>query len=146
MEGKNPLAAVSQFQLEEQELSYLTMEQIEVSLPSSAFRKSQQRDALTDFSYVFLRCQVERGRGTEAHSGAGWAGSLLGTKSGKNDSVPISEELMAELGPGVENDPHRPPVRLLVLCVREGVERARLTVTKRAAHACPCGILSPATS
>lgn len=94
--GENPLAKVRQFKVAERELSYLTSEQIEALL--AELEKGRNHGALL-IAKVCLS------------TGARWSEAELlkpsqirdgqihftGTKSGKNRSVPISEELFAEL-------------------------------------------------
>ncbi len=127
--GENPLAAVRQFKIEERELSYLTMEQIEALL--AALSEGRSRDALL-ISKICLSTgarwsEAEGLKTTQVRDGQV---HFSGTKSGKNRSVPISEELMAELGPSIEKSLTG---RLFVYsysAFREGVERAGLTLPR----------------
>jgi len=91
-EGVNPLAAVRPFKVVDQELSFLSLDQIKALL-------GEMRG---DVLLVTKVCLATGARWSEAESlrpvqVRGGMVNFSGTKSGKNRSVPISEALEAEL-------------------------------------------------
>lgn len=90
--GANPLAKVRQIKVAERELSFLSLAQIQILL-------SKLRDDALLIARVCLasgarwsegeRLRVSQVRGGQLH--------FTGTKSGKNRSVPINDDLIAEL-------------------------------------------------
>lgn len=94
--GENPLASVRQFKISERELSYLTLEQIRGLL--DVLEKGRNIDALL----IAKVCLSTGARWSEAESLTvsqvrDGQVHFSGTKSGKNRSVPIEDELFAEL-------------------------------------------------
>jgi len=90
--GENPLAKVRQFKVQERELSYLTLEQIDKLL------KALEGDA----HLIAKVCLSTGARWSEAeilkpNQVRDGLVHFSGTKSGKNRSVPITEELEKEL-------------------------------------------------
>jgi site-specific recombinase XerD len=93
---ENPLAFVRQFKIEERELSYLKLEQISALL--AKLGKGRNRDALLIAKICLATgsrwSEAEGLRSPQVHDGQI---HFSGTKSGKNRSVPINDELVAEL-------------------------------------------------
>lgn len=92
--GENPLSKVRQFKISERELSYLTLDQIDVLLKTL----EQNRDAWL-ITAICLSAgarwsEAEGLRTTQVRDGKV---SFSETKSGKNRSVPIMPHLEAEL-------------------------------------------------
>lgn len=94
--GENPLASIRQFKIEERELAYLSLEQIRILLTGL------QSVAGSDAALIAKVCLSTGARWSEAE---GLRASQVrdgqiqfaGTKSGKNRSVPIQDDLMKEL-------------------------------------------------
>ena len=132
---ENPLALVRQFKIEERELSYLTLEQISTLL--AELGAEHNRDA-----WLITRiCLATGARWSEAeglrvsHVRNGQI-HFTGTKSGKNRSVPINDELVAELdehlsrryGDGRSTDTRY--FQYAYSAFREAVKRAGLILPK----------------
>lgn len=90
--GANPIADVRQFKIDERELSFLTLQQIDALL--EALARQTHPDALL-ITKICLATgarwgEVQNLRRAQVH---GNAIHLSGTKNGRNRSIPISEKL-----------------------------------------------------
>lgn len=127
--GDNPLALVRQFKIEERELGYLTLDQIRSLL--AALELGRSRDA-----YLIAKICLSTGaRWSEAEAlklSQVRDGQIhfTGTKSGKNRSVPICEELHKELEPCITGSMTGRLFKNAYSAFREGVERAGLMLQK----------------
>lgn len=127
--AENPLATVRQIKIVERELSYLSIEQIKALL--EALEQGKNRDTVL----IAKICLSTGSRWSEAE---GLKVSQVrdgqihftGTKSGKNRSVPISAELLAELSPTVTESRTERLFKYAYSAFREGVERAGLQLPK----------------
>jgi integrase len=127
--GENPLALVRQFKIEERELSYLTLEQIKLLLV--ALQAGKNKDALL----IAKICLSTGARWSEAE---GLKTSQVrdglvhfsGTKSGKNRSVPIGEQLRDELDGIVAENVTGRLFKYAYSAFREAVERAGLSLPR----------------
>ncbi|MBZ0095444.1 MAG: tyrosine-type recombinase/integrase [Sulfuricella sp.] len=92
--GENPLAKVRQFKISERELSYLTLDQIDVLLKTL----EQNRDAwLITAICLSAGARWSEAEGLKATQVRDGKVHFSETKSGKNRSVPIMAHLEAEL-------------------------------------------------
>jgi len=124
----NPLSSVRQFKIPERELSFLTARQIERLL--KAFNTARNKDVLL----LTKLCLATGARWSEALKLTAEnvrlspaSVTFVGTKNGKNRTVPISEELAKELSD------KKTTGRLFQSCYgafREGVERAGIELPK----------------
>lgn len=127
--GENPLASVRQFKIAERELAYLTLEQIRVLL--AALELGKTRDPLL-IAKVCLSTgarwsEAEGLRGSQVRNGQV---HFTGTKSGKNRSVPIGEDLLGELEGRVAKRGSGRLFQYSYAAFREGVERAGLVLPR----------------
>jgi len=127
--AENPLAAIRQFKVDEKELSYLTIEQIRILLTSLEKRKS--RDALL-IAKVCLSTgarwsEAEGLKVTQVRDGQV---HFSETKSGKNRSVPISDDLFQELAPVITQSMTGRLFRRAYSAFREGVDHAGLVLPR----------------
>ncbi len=92
----NPLTKMRQFKIEERELTYLNLDQIQLLLDT--LESSPNRDAWL-IAQVCLSTGARWSEGEELKVSQVRNGQIqfTGTKSGKNRSVPISDELIAAL-------------------------------------------------
>ncbi|MEZ0233084.1 MAG: tyrosine-type recombinase/integrase [Methylophilaceae bacterium] len=90
--GDNPLAKIRQFKIEERELSYLTLEQIKLLLDSLS------GDALL-ITKICLSTGARWSEAEQLNISQIRDGQihLSKTKSGKNRSIPVSDELISEV-------------------------------------------------
>lgn len=125
--SENPLATIRQFKIDEKELSYLTLNQIAALIESLEQRRSM--DALL----IAKICLSTGSRWSEAE---GLKVSQVRdgqvhfseTKSGKNRSVPISDELFQELAPVIAKSMTGRLFKSAYSTFREAVEQGGLSL------------------
>lgn len=127
--GENPLALVRQFKIEERELSYLTLEQIETLL--IALKTGKNKDALL-IAKICLSTGARWSEAEELKTSQVRDGQVhfSGTKSGKNRSVPINEQLKAELSNVIAESKTDRVFKYAYSAFREAVERAELSLPR----------------
>ena len=94
--AENPLAKIRQFKISERELSFLTLAQIQLLLKTLELGRSIDAWLVTQVCLATGArwSEAEQLRPSQVRDGAV---HFSGTKSGKNRSVPIGEELLALL-------------------------------------------------
>lgn len=127
--GENPLALVRQFKIEERELSYLTLEQIEELI--TALQAGKNKDALL-IAKICLSTGARWSEAEELKTSQVRDGQVhfSGTKSGKNRSVPINDQLKNELITVITENKTGRLFKYAYSAFREAVERAGLTLPR----------------
>ncbi|MBI5658370.1 MAG: tyrosine-type recombinase/integrase [Nitrosomonadales bacterium] len=132
---ENPLAKVRQFKISERELSFLSLEQVRLLL--GALKAGRSRDAwLTAQVCLATGARWSEAEGLRVSQMRNGAMHFTGTKSGKNRTVPVSDELTALLDVHLEErygEDKAVATRFFVCgysAFREAVEKCGLTLPK----------------
>jgi Site-specific recombinase XerD len=123
--GENPLSKVRQFKVPDRELSYLTLEQIGTLL--AALEGDAHLVAKVCLSTGARWSEAEGLRVSQVRDGLV---HFSGTKSGKNRSVPIAEELEAELKEAITKSRTGRLFKYAYSAFRDGVARAGLQLPR----------------
>lgn len=125
--GENPLSSIRQLKIVERELSFLTLAQIEELL--RALKAGRNRDALL-ITKICLSTGARWSEAEELRVSQVRDGQVhfSGTKSGKNRSVPINEDLQIEIAAAIVNRHSGRLFQYAYSAFREAVDRAGLSL------------------